>query len=200
MVNLNNLFLIIEKNGLTASKVAADTGTSTGNISDWKNGRSMPSAMKLDVLADYFDCSVDYLLGRTNNPNFEKAVISPEEKVPRQNSYRIGLRSVHLMYDSQKIAYRIKSTTKQQSKSLGEVLSNCGLGKNTVSKIEKGTDILTLNFAKIADYLDCSVDYLLGRTDNPYFEKAIPPEEKVTKQDLQAMIDQLETLKNRIIE
>ena len=26
---------------------------------------------------------------------------------------------------------------------------------------------MTLNFARIADYLDCSVDYLLGRTDNP---------------------------------
>lgn len=71
------------------------------------------------------------------------------------------------MYNSQKIANRIRSTAKQQGKSLGEVLSNCELGKNTVSKIEKGNDILTLNFAKIADYLDCSVDYLLGRSDNP---------------------------------
>ena len=24
-----------------------------------------------------------------------------------------------------------------------------------------------LNFAPIADYLDCSIDYLVGRTDNP---------------------------------
>lgn len=48
-----------------------------------------------------------------------------------------------------------------------EVLVDCGLGINTVSKISNGTDILTLNFAKIADYLDCSVDYLLGRTDDP---------------------------------
>ncbi len=71
------------------------------------------------------------------------------------------------MYNSQEIANRIKSRTKQQGKSLGEVLSACGLGINTVSKISKGTDILTLNFAKIADCLDCSVDYLLGRTDNP---------------------------------
>lgn len=69
MVNLNNLFAIIELKGLTASKVSADTGISTGNISDWKKGRSLPTAIKLDVLADYFNCSVDYLIGRTNNPN-----------------------------------------------------------------------------------------------------------------------------------
>ena len=71
------------------------------------------------------------------------------------------------VYNSQEIAARIKTRAKQQSKTLGEVLTACSLGKNTVSKISTGTDILTLNFAKIADYLDCSVDYLLGRTDNP---------------------------------
>lgn len=75
------------------------------------------------------------------------------------------------MYNSQEIAARIKSRAKQQGKSLGEVLSSCGLGINTVSKISKGTDILTLNFARIADYLDCSVDYLLGRTDKPEVNK-----------------------------
>lgn len=71
------------------------------------------------------------------------------------------------VYYAQEIAKRIKDRTKQQGKTLSEVLTACSLGKNTVSKISMGADILTLNFAKIADYLDCSVDYLLGRTDNP---------------------------------
>lgn len=68
MVNLDNLFFIIKEKGLSASKVSDDTGISTGNISDWKKGRSMPTATKLDILANYLDCSVDYLLGRTDNP------------------------------------------------------------------------------------------------------------------------------------
>lgn len=71
------------------------------------------------------------------------------------------------MYDSQEITKRIKNQCRQKGISLGEMLSSCGLGINTISKMSKGTDILTLNFAKIADCLDCSVDYLLGRTDNP---------------------------------
>lgn len=75
------------------------------------------------------------------------------------------------MYNSAEIAERIKMCARQQGKPIGEVLSSCGLGKNTVAKISKGTDILTLNFARIADYLDCSVDYLLGRTDNPEVNK-----------------------------
>ena len=69
MVNLDNLFLRIKEKGLTAKQVSADTGISTGNISDWKSGRSMPTAIKLDVLATYLDCSVDYLLGRTDVPD-----------------------------------------------------------------------------------------------------------------------------------
>lgn len=64
MINLNNLFFLIENTGTTKSKVSADTGISTGNISDWKSGRSMPSAAKLGILADYFNVSIDYLLGR----------------------------------------------------------------------------------------------------------------------------------------
>ena len=70
-------------------------------------------------------------------------------------------------YDSKKIADRIRERAKQQGKPLREVLSDCDLGINTVSKISGGADILTLNFAKIADCLHCSVDYLLGRTDDP---------------------------------
>ena len=47
-------------------------GISSGNISDWKSGRSFPSAPKLDILANCLDCSVDYLLGRTDNPTVNK--------------------------------------------------------------------------------------------------------------------------------
>ncbi|NDO46011.1 helix-turn-helix transcriptional regulator [Clostridium sp. MD294] len=72
MVNLDNLFLRIKELNLTAKKLSNDTGISTGNISDWKSGRSMPTAMKLDTLADYLNCSVDYLLGRTDNPEVNK--------------------------------------------------------------------------------------------------------------------------------
>lgn len=76
------------------------------------------------------------------------------------------------MYNSQNIADRIKLMAKKKGYSISTVLSACKLGKNTVTKISQGTDILTLNLAKIADYLDCSVDYLLGRTD---IQEIAPP-------------------------
>jgi transcriptional regulator with XRE-family HTH domain len=72
LVNLDNLYQRIADKGINAKKVSVDTGISTGNISDWKSGRSMPSAPKLDILADYLDCSVDYLLGRTDKPEVNR--------------------------------------------------------------------------------------------------------------------------------
>lgn len=70
------------------------------------------------------------------------------------------------MYNSHEIAARIKLRANKRGIALNEMLKFCGLGINTISKMSKGTDILAKNIAKIADYLDCSVDYLLGRTDD----------------------------------
>nr|DAM62670.1 MAG TPA: Repressor protein CI [Caudoviricetes sp.] len=62
-IDLDNLFKEIKNVG--AAKFYKDTGTSSGNVSDWRSGRSYPGAEKLISCAEYFDCSVDYLLGRT---------------------------------------------------------------------------------------------------------------------------------------
>ena len=71
------------------------------------------------------------------------------------------------MYDAQKIAKRIKERSRQQGIKLGDLLASLGMGINTVSHMAKGQEISYLAFAQIADALSCSVDYLLGRTDNP---------------------------------
>ena len=68
------------------------------------------------------------------------------------------------MYNSLEIANRIKARAKEQKKSLKSILTTCDLGINTISKIRNGADVHAQNLAKIADCLDCSVDYLLGRT------------------------------------
>lgn len=41
-------------------------GISSGTITQWKNG-SIPSGENLVKIADYFGCTVDYLLGRESN-------------------------------------------------------------------------------------------------------------------------------------
>lgn len=75
MLDLSNFFNLLEDRGV-AAEISKATGISTGNISDWKNGRSKPTAETLIKIADYFSCSVDYLLGRTNVKEFIKTPTS----------------------------------------------------------------------------------------------------------------------------
>ncbi len=70
------------------------------------------------------------------------------------------------MYFSNEIAIRIKKRAKEKQVVLSNMFEQIGLGRNTMSNLK--TSMPKANtIAKIADYLDCSVDYLLGRTDKP---------------------------------
>ena len=71
------------------------------------------------------------------------------------------------MYDVQSIASRIKKEAKTQKYKVSDMLKELGLGINAISQLSSGQEMSYLTFASIADYLNCSVDYLLGRTDNP---------------------------------
>lgn len=52
--------------------LAEGLGITQTQISDLENGKTTTSAEKLYALADYFDVSVDYLLGRTDNPEVNR--------------------------------------------------------------------------------------------------------------------------------
>lgn len=76
------------------------------------------------------------------------------------------------MHNSQTVALTIKTLAKKKKIAIGQMLSDCDISKNTLSSMQSGGYLPRVeNLAKIADYLDCSVDYLLGRTDNPEVNK-----------------------------
>ncbi len=76
------------------------------------------------------------------------------------------------MYIQQEVVSRIKLMARSRNILIKEMLVSCELNKNTLSSMSsRGSWIYANSLAKIADYLDCSVDYLLGRTDNPNINK-----------------------------
>lgn len=71
-------------------------------------------------------------------------------------------------YCSKVTATRIKERAKEKDILIKDLLDYCELGKNTLSTmVHRGSWIQAVSLAKIADRLDCSVDFLLGRTNNP---------------------------------
>ena len=70
--------------------------------------------------------------------------------------------------DNLQVALKIKDMCKQRSITITELLNQCEIRKSLIYDMEKRDKTPSAEIMEsIADYLDCSVDYLLGRTDNP---------------------------------
>jgi transcriptional regulator with XRE-family HTH domain len=63
--------LRIEKN-LSQEAIAKELDVSPALISKWENNLSTPGPEMLEYIADYFDVSTDYLIGRTNDRRYFK--------------------------------------------------------------------------------------------------------------------------------
>lgn len=75
------------------------------------------------------------------------------------------------MYNADETKNRIKILCKSQKINMETLLAECDLGINAIRQINDKKGMASFSLARIADYLDCSVDYLLGRTDKPEVNK-----------------------------
>lgn len=102
----DNLKKIRQDCNLTQEELAKKIDTSRSNIANYENNKNMPSIDVLSKLSEVLDCSIDYLLGKSDERN-------PKETDP------LGLA---------KIGFNMKDynppseTQKQQIKGLLEVV------------------------------------------------------------------------------
>lgn len=59
---------LLQKHNVTPYKVSKATGIPQSTLSEWKRGRSTPKSGTMQKIADYFDVSLDYLMGRSEPP------------------------------------------------------------------------------------------------------------------------------------
>ena len=63
--------LRVEKNK-TQLNVQMETGIEQALLSKYESGKRIPPTETLITLADYYDVSMDYIMGRTDNPKVNK--------------------------------------------------------------------------------------------------------------------------------
>lgn len=68
------------------------------------------------------------------------------------------------MNSPQEISSIIKKIVSEKPFTMSKMLSDIGLGRNTISHMDNGSMLKADSLAKIADYLNVSTDYLLGTT------------------------------------
>lgn len=73
MEHSERILKIFAERGITCYKVAKATGLSNNIFNVWKNKPSSKIySGNLVLIADYLGCSVDYLLGRTEDPELHQ--------------------------------------------------------------------------------------------------------------------------------
>ena len=68
----NRIKFLRKQKNIKQSELGEKIGLTYTAISDIERGRRTTTIEKLVALADYFEVSIDYLMGRTDNPKINK--------------------------------------------------------------------------------------------------------------------------------
>ncbi|MDE6997039.1 MAG: helix-turn-helix domain-containing protein [Oscillospiraceae bacterium] len=60
------------KHGMTQTAMGEIIGTKQASVSTYERGKNYPEVRNLMILTDYFGVSIDYLIGRTDNPEVNR--------------------------------------------------------------------------------------------------------------------------------
>lgn len=58
---------LLAEHGVTAYRVAKETGITTATFTSWKQGKYTPKQDKLQKIADFFGVKIEYLLGSSED-------------------------------------------------------------------------------------------------------------------------------------
>ena len=135
-----NLRDLMFDNNLSQKDLADNTGIERASICNYLKGNCMPNLKAVITLAEYFNCSVDFLIGKSEENNHTKFLPCP----PFSERLKLYL-----------------------NKYKGKPLSLCKLLGLPDSKFYgwlAGTNFPRIdNVEKLADYFKVTIDQFLGR-------------------------------------
>lgn len=68
-----------DKNKIKPNPFCKSIGIASGTVTSWKSGK-IPNGENLIKISKHLNCSIDYLLGRTDNPNINNTNTNTEAK------------------------------------------------------------------------------------------------------------------------
>ncbi len=79
---MKNLKQLRKHKGISQKQLAKIIGVSIQTVFNWENGFFEPNISDLIKLADVFNVTIDYLVGRSDVPNSNNYIRSQLEKIP----------------------------------------------------------------------------------------------------------------------
>lgn len=142
-MDLERLFLFREENDLTQEKMRAIVNTKKWSITKWENGKEIIPLPKLNIYANYFNTSMDYILKLTNKKGSTISCTTLDPKIVGQN---------------------IKKVRKDNNISQRELAKELGTTQSIIYGYENGKFLILTAFAyQICVKYNVSMDWLCGR-------------------------------------
>ena len=133
---------LIDEEGTKKSELNQKIGVDARALSNALNYGIIPKPRTVIRIANYFNVSIPYLLGESNDEYFSKA-IEPSD-----------------------FNERFRSLCKERTVSHYRVSQDCHFDKSYISRWLNKNQLPSFEILEIlCDYFNVSIDYLLGRTD-----------------------------------
>lgn len=151
---MNRIAELRLKKGLSQKAFGKAIGAAQNTVCNWENGNRQPDNEKLTIIANYFNVSVDYLLGNTqkNNASENKGV-----KIPVLGDIAAGIpiTAIQDIIDYEEITEEMAAT--------GEFFALRVNGDSMEPKISKG-DVVIVRQQSDCDNGDTAVVLINGDT------------------------------------
>lgn len=79
---------LLEQHGVKAADVCRGTGLPSSLFSEWKRGKSVPKADKMQKIADFFDVSIEYLMTGEEKSERSKYYLNDETAAVAQEIFK----------------------------------------------------------------------------------------------------------------
>ena len=129
---------LMEEKQVDVKTLSSEIAVTEGTIYKWLRGKDLllPNLLKL---ADYFECSLDYLMGRNDD-----------------------LRIVHAK-PCPPFSIRLKEVLAELKVSQYKIVKNSRISRSQFHGWFHGANPTGANLIVLANSLDCTIDYLVGR-------------------------------------
>lgn len=161
-------------NKVTQQQLADAIGFSRSAVGMLESNKNGASPDKLKELADFFGVTVDYLLTDDNS------IKNKEHELISKNADIINFSKGEIILDKKMLGDRVKELRIRRNLTQKQLADDLNLSQSTIGMIESGKrDASNELLIKIANYFNCSTDYLLNIKDNKSAENK--EQELITK-------------------
>ncbi len=146
-MNFERLQSIREDHDLKQIDIANVLNVKQVNISNWERSKEVIPLNKLNKLSNYYNVSLDYLSGLSNNQNAVKLCD----------------------LNSKKVGNNLRNFRREKKMTQVELASFLNTTHSTISAYESGKTLILTSFAyQICKKYNISLDWLCGKSEKKY--------------------------------